>query len=157
MELDKFPIQVRFPIAWGEMDPQDHVNNVYYFRYFENARMRYFEEVGLEKMRVNDGVATVLAEQNCKYFKSLKYPEWLTVGARTKSIGKTSFIMEYIIAGDESGVAALGEGVLVVYDYQRLKKTAMPDKLREAILKVEKGSLFDIDYMAEQTCKTREC
>ena len=140
MELQNYPIQVKFPIAWGEMDPQDHVNNVHYFRYFENARMRYFEEVGLEDMRMREGIATVLAEQNCKYFKALKYPEMLTVGARTKSIGKTSFIMEYIIVGEESGVAALGEGALVVYDYSRMVKTPMPLKLREAILRIEKGN-----------------
>lgn len=139
MDLLDYPIQVKFPIAWGEMDAQDHVNNVHYFRYFENARMRYFEEVGLEDMRVQEGIGTVLAEANCKYLKSLKYPEQLIVGARVKSIGKTSFIMEYIIVGEESGVAALGEGALVIYDYNKLAKTQIPRKLLEAIKRVEKG------------------
>ena len=140
MDLRDFPVQVKFPIAWGEMDAQGHVNNVFYFRYIENARMRYFEEVGLEDMRVNEGVATVLAEANCKYYKSLKYPEVLTVGARVKHIGKTSFIMEYIIVGEESGVAATGEGILVVYDYNKQGKTPVPLKLREAIKRIEKGN-----------------
>ena len=140
MELLEYPVQVKFPIAWGEMDMQGHVNNVHYFRYFENARMRYFEEAGLEDMRVQEGIATVLAEADCRYFKSLKYPEWLTVGARVKSIGRTSFIMEYIIVGEESGVAAIGEGVLVVFDYNKMEKTQMPLKLREAIREIEKNN-----------------
>ena len=29
------------PVAWGEQDAFGHLNNVVYFRYFENVRMYY--------------------------------------------------------------------------------------------------------------------
>ncbi len=43
--LKGFPVVVEITVAWGEMDALKHVNNVVYFRYFENARIAYFEKV----------------------------------------------------------------------------------------------------------------
>ena len=33
-------------VAWGDMDSYAHVNNVVYFRYFENARIAYLDRIG---------------------------------------------------------------------------------------------------------------
>jgi acyl-CoA thioester hydrolase len=43
--LKTFPVIVEIPVAWGEMDALQHVNNVFYFRYFETARIAYFEKL----------------------------------------------------------------------------------------------------------------
>jgi acyl-CoA thioester hydrolase len=45
--LKSFPVVVEIPVIWGDMDSFQHVNNVIYFRYFESARIQYFEAVGL--------------------------------------------------------------------------------------------------------------
>ncbi|MDB5909191.1 MAG: acyl-CoA thioesterase [Massilia sp.] len=34
------------PIRWGDMDAMGHVNNTVYFRYFEQARISWFDEIG---------------------------------------------------------------------------------------------------------------
>ena len=44
--LAGYPVIVDLPVAWGEMDFYRHVNNVVYFRYFENARLEYFRRLG---------------------------------------------------------------------------------------------------------------
>ena len=44
--LKTFPIIVNYPVIWGDMDSFQHVNNVIYFRYFETARIQYFEALG---------------------------------------------------------------------------------------------------------------
>ena len=38
-----FPVVVDIPVRWADMDPFQHVNNTVYFRYFEIARISYFE------------------------------------------------------------------------------------------------------------------
>ena len=45
--LDGFPVVTEIPVAWGEMDALQHVNNVTYFRYFETARIDYFKHIDL--------------------------------------------------------------------------------------------------------------
>ncbi len=45
--LKQFPINTQIVVAWGEMDALQHVNNVVYFRYFETARIDFFNQINL--------------------------------------------------------------------------------------------------------------
>ena len=38
-QLENYPVVIEIPVAWGDMDAFQHVNNVAYFRYFESARI----------------------------------------------------------------------------------------------------------------------
>jgi acyl-CoA thioester hydrolase len=43
----------RMTMRWGEMDALGHMNNVSYFRYFEEVRIAWFESLKIEyKARV---------------------------------------------------------------------------------------------------------
>ncbi len=44
--LPSYPVVVEWDVAWGDMDAYGHVNNVVYFRYFEQARIAYLERIG---------------------------------------------------------------------------------------------------------------
>ena len=59
--LEGFPVIVEFPVAWGEMDALGHVNNVAYFRYFENARIAYFERIKMWNFMEKTGIGPILA------------------------------------------------------------------------------------------------
>lgn len=136
--IEDFPVQVRLPVAYVDMGMFNHVNNANYFRYFEDARARYFDEVGISEMYSKTGIAAVLAEVKCKFLKPLVYPDNLVVGAKVRSIGQTSFIIEYLIVSEKVGVAAAGEGVVVMYDYKISQKTSVPAELRTTIQELEK-------------------
>lgn len=136
--LEGFPVVVEFPVAWGEMDAQRHVNNVTYFRYMENARIAYYERVGVLQMMEDLRVGTVLASTQCRYKAPLVYPDTVLVGARVTKVGLDRFTMVYRIISRRSGrVAAEGEGVLVTYDYRENRKTPMPERLRASIAALE--------------------
>jgi acyl-CoA thioester hydrolase len=53
-------------------------------------------------------------------------------------IGKTSLTIEYLIVSEKVGVAAEGEGVLVMYDYNKSQKISVPDEIKTAIQGLEK-------------------
>ena len=42
--LDEFAFQLEMDVDWGDMDALQHVNNVEYFKYFQKARIAYFEK-----------------------------------------------------------------------------------------------------------------
>ena len=115
------------------MDSFGHVNNIYYLRYFETARIHFFEKIGLMQYLKERGIGPILAETSCRFRKPIFYPDTLTVGARIKSIAKTSFIMEYSVISDASGLAASGDARLVIYDYKSSKKTDIPDQIKEKL------------------------
>ena len=137
--LEGYPIVVEYPVAWGEMDAFQHVNNIVYFRYFENARIVYSEKLGLHAMKEQTGIGPILGSVNCRYKLPLTYPDIVSVGAKIVSIEEDRFTMRHVVVSHRhKAVAAEGEGVIVIYDYREGKKTALPDELRKRIIELEK-------------------
>jgi acyl-CoA thioester hydrolase len=136
--LEDYPIVVEFPVAWGEMDSYQHVNNVVYFRYFENARIVYSEKLGLHKYKEETGIGPILGSTSCKFKHPLTYPDTVSVGAKIVSTEADRFIMQYVVVSHRQGkIVAEGEAVIVMYDYGKGRKTAIPDELRRKMLNLE--------------------
>jgi acyl-CoA thioester hydrolase len=133
-----YPVIIEIPVAWGEMDAFQHVNNIFYFRYFESARIAYFERLNIMDMMNSTGIGPILASASCKFRIPLKYPDKVLSCARVTSIGKDRFIMNYIVvSAKHEKIAAEGEGVIVAYNYRESRKTNIPDELRQRILDIE--------------------
>jgi len=137
MDLTDFPVRVKIPISEGEMGTSGHVKNIYYVRYFERARIQYLLMIGINDLQTKTGIGVILAQTICKYLKPLAYPDQIIVGAKVKSMGKSSFVMEYIIVSEKIGVSATGEEVIVIYDYNDSKKAELPLVIKAAIEKID--------------------
>lgn len=136
--LTGFPVIVEFPVAWGEMDAFNHVNNVYYFRYIENARLDYCSRLGFEMLEKKTGVGIILASVEARFRRSLTYPDTILVGARVTEMLADRFTMEHkIVSRRLNAVAADGKAVLVTFDYAVGKKTPIPDDVRRRIAELE--------------------
>ncbi len=137
--LTGYPVVVELPVAWGEMDAFQHVNNVVYFRYFENARILYSKKAGLHAIKEQTGIGPILGSTSCRYKFPLTYPDTVSVGAKTVHIAEDRFTMQYVIVSHRHGkIAADGDGVIVIYDYRESRKTAMPDEIRSRLVAIEK-------------------
>ena len=137
MDLKDFPVQVKIPLSEGEMGASGHVKNIYYVRYFEYARTQYLCMIGLNDLQSKTGIGSILAQTVCQYLKPLAYPDQIIVGAKVRSIGKSSFVMEYLIVSEKNGVSASGEEVIVIYDYNNSTKAELPLGIKEAIEKID--------------------
>lgn len=137
--LEGYPVVIEIPIAWGEMDSFRHVNNVAYFRYFESARIRYSEKLGLFNQKDETGIGPILGSASCKYRLPLTYPDTVSVGTKITDIAEDRFTMKYVIVSHKhQKIAAEGDGVVVMYDYREGRKTAIPEEIRKRILAMEK-------------------
>lgn len=133
-----YPIVVKLPVAWGEMDSFRHVNNTVYFRYFESVRIAYLEQIGLRSADDNGGVGPILASTSCRFRRPLTYPDHVRVGARVPQVDADRFTMEYLIFSEaQQTVAATGDGLIVAFDYLRGHKAPLPEAVREAIARLE--------------------
>ncbi len=126
MELENYPVRVPVAVRWSDMDAMGHVNNVIYYRYFEIARFRIYEMLGLDRPLPDGGTGPIMAESSCRYLHPITYPDNLTVGARIKSVGKSSFVMDFLIDSEKSGTVATGSAVIVMFDYGSQKKAPLP-------------------------------
>lgn len=136
-----FSVVIEIPVAWGDMDAMGHVNNTVYLRYFETARIAYFERVGFLDEMARSGVGPILASTRCRFRRPLTYPDRVWVGAGARELEADRFLMLYRIVSDALGqVAAEGDGVIVSYDYRQKRRAALPDAVRERIESLESSS-----------------
>jgi len=130
-ELEACDVIIEIPVAWGEMDAFQHVNNVAYFRYFENARIAYLDNIGASGYMKQHNIGPVLASTQCEYKAPLIYPDTVLIGAKTQDIGEDRFTHQYIIVSHQSQrVAARGQCLVVFYDFNQKAKTAIPELVR---------------------------
>ena len=120
---------MRFPVRWGEMDALGHVNNASYLRYFEESRILWSESLGMRLDGSGEGM--ILLKASVTYKKQVSYPADIEVDLFAGDIGRTSFqlINTLSIAG-ETAPAAIGEFVIVWFDYRTNKSMPVPATLR---------------------------
>ena len=139
--LKDYPVVIEFPVAWGEMDAMSHVNNIVYFRFFESARIAYFEKMDLMGYMTKIGIGPILATISCKFKIPLSYPDHVLIGAKVISIEKDRFIMNHVVVSKKhQKVAAEGDGVIVIFNYRQGKKVTVPEVVKERILDIQKST-----------------
>lgn len=132
--MDGYPVVIRFPLHWSEMDAFGHVNNARYFTWFESARIALFLRVGLASGGAPE-VGPILASTRCDFLVPVTYPAEIVCGTRIARLGTTSFTMEYAAAraDDPARTVARGEGVVVLIDYRSGARVPLPPDLRQAL------------------------
>ncbi len=123
-----YPVQVRF----SDVDVYRHVNNVVYFEYLQEARIRMFAELGRDVPRERL-LQVVLARADVDYLapillRSEPYDCW----SRITHVGRTSVVIESEIA-DGDRTLARARVVLVFFDPETQRPTAPPADYQERL------------------------
>ncbi|WP_028108717.1 acyl-CoA thioesterase [Ferrimonas futtsuensis] len=129
-----FPIHTPIQVAWGEMDALQHVNNAVYFRYFETARIDFFNQIGLMEELKRSGIGPILAETRCRFKRPLLFPDSVLVGTRITELSDDRFTMEYqVFSQSQQTVTSVGSADVVVYDFHHKRKANMPVHIRREL------------------------
>jgi acyl-CoA thioester hydrolase len=135
-----FPVIVEADVSWGEMDSFRHLNNVVFFRYFENARIEYMRRIGWFDLMDTTGLGPIVHSTQARFRKPVKYPDRLLIAARVITLEADRVTFEHrMVSTTWNDLAADGQAVVVCYDYQANKKAALPNLLRERIDGLEKS------------------
>lgn len=129
------PMEVRY----GDLDPQGHLNNAKYLTYFEQARLRYFEELGLfSKDQSFMDIGVIVADIHIKYRAPVRLGAPIHVGVRAERIGNKSITLRQTIADANTGALyADGTVVLVTYDYHSRQTTPVLADWRRKLMEYE--------------------
>src|SRR5579862_9584882 len=95
--LADFPVIVEQNVVWGDMDSYQHVNNVVYFRYFENARLEYFRRLDWEALEKETGVGPILAATQARFRKPLSYPDTIWICAKVVNVLDDRLVLQHRI------------------------------------------------------------
>ena len=141
--LADFPALITLPILWGDMDALNHVNNTVHLRWMESSRIRYIEQAGMRELLDAHQLGPILASVNCNYKRQLRYPGHVIVGTRVAQVGRSSLSLAHCVVNQESGeLAATGESVVVVFDFEKQRPRRIPEDVRDAIVDFQ-GAVSD--------------
>lgn len=131
MQGDSLKLELR--IDWGEIDVFGHINNLAILKYVQAGRVNFLDAVGLMQSQAEKKIGPILAAMNCQFRRPLFYPGQVTVYSRGAEIKNTSFRIQHTVYNDRGQVAAEVQDILVLFDFRKGKKLAIPGDLRDKI------------------------
>jgi acyl-CoA thioester hydrolase len=129
----KLLVALRIPVRWSDMDANGHVNNAKYFTYFEQARIEWLEQAGLQNTAENEG--PVVVQTSCQFLKPVPYPEVLDVRVYGGPAGRTSFPTYYeLVSTLRPGLKyAEGQAIMVWTSRTSGVSRPVPQRLRDLL------------------------
>jgi acyl-CoA thioester hydrolase len=135
LSLDLFRHRVAQRVLSYHVDRQNVVHNLWYFFYFEEARVEYVREIGLpmdsQTFITHDKFFVV--RNSCDYFAPAVFDEELTILTRITFVRNSSIGFEHWALRTDGTPAARGEHVFVHVDADSDRPSRVPDALREMI------------------------
>ena len=138
------PVLLTIPTQWGDQDAFGHINNTRSIRWFETARMHYFDLDPIVELLQGTRVGPILVSIHCDYRRQLSHPDTLQVTARVRKIGRTSMLMEHqIFSQQQQLLISEGYSTVVLFDYEKNESLPVSEELRTVIEALEGRSLDD--------------
>ncbi|MGM0563487.1 MAG: acyl-CoA thioesterase [Pseudomonadota bacterium] len=130
----------RLDIRWGDMDALGHVNNVIYFRYFEQARASWLATIGDADSINTASEGPLIITADATYLKPVVYPATLIIRMLGEAPGRSSFNIHYEIrnADDPDTLYTTGNTKVVWADQKAAKSIPVPDHIRQLLPDSEK-------------------
>lgn len=110
----QFYIEVR--VRFSETDMYGHMNNTVSFTYFEQARIDYFNHLGLlMPSTIDENVKgiPVVADLQCDYVQQVFFDDVLRIYTKIARIGNSSVDLHYLAKNQRDEVCFTGRGTIV--------------------------------------------
>ncbi len=128
-----YPRILEIPTRWMDNDIYGHVNNVVYYSYFDTVINQYLIEAG--GLDIHKGaVIGIAVESQCRFHRSLEFPDVVDAGLRVGRLGNSSVRYEIGLfrLGDEPP-AATGHFVHVFVGRESRRPVPIPPGMRAAL------------------------
>src|SRR5829696_2134383 len=134
-----YPHFLSVPTRWMDNDVYGYVNNVIYYSYFDTVVNEYLIRSGVLDIESSPIIGLVV-ETQCRFFKSLTFPDTVHAGLRVACLGRSSVRYEIgLFRNEDKTAAAQGHFVHVYVERESRKATALPPGMRVVLEKILVG------------------
>ncbi len=119
-------------VRFGDLDAMRHLNNVVFLRYFETARIQYFQHLIESHDPAHperDVFGLIFAECHINYRATVAFDESVAITCSVSDVRRSSVRVPFRMHVEERLVAE-GYGVLVGFDYDKQAAAPLPDEVR---------------------------
>ena len=120
--LDDYPFRLIDNVRYGDLDPNQHVNNAVYGTYFETARVTLLRSGDRGLMPA--GLSWMLVHLAIDFRAEMHWPGHFELGIGVKKLGRTSATFAQIVIADGICTAS-AEAVTVLVDVQTRKPSPL--------------------------------
>lgn len=116
-------------VRWSDMDALGHVNNAMYFRYFEIARMTWYDGLGSGALGTSKN-GMVIVDAHAEFLKPVRYPSMVDVAMYGGTPGRSSFNTFYRITDHTTQeLYTRGSARIVWVDDSSERSMPLPDQV----------------------------
>ncbi|MGJ4994809.1 acyl-CoA thioesterase [Bradyrhizobium sp. HKCCYLS3077] len=128
--LEDFPYRLTDNVRFGDLDPNQHVNNAVYATYFETGRVTLMKDPrhGL----LQDGLAWIMVRLDMHFRAELRWPGTIELGLGVVKLGRTSVTCEQVVFSDGRCVAS-ATAVMVLIDEVTRKPAPLTPQVMAAL------------------------
>jgi acyl-CoA thioester hydrolase len=124
--LEDYPFRLSDNVRFGDLDPNQHVNNAVYATYFETGRVTLMKlpEYGLTP----PGLAWIMVRLDMHFRAELRWPGTIELGLGVVKFGRTSVTFEQVVFSEGKCVAS-AQSVSVLLDEATRKPTPLTPEI----------------------------
>jgi acyl-CoA thioester hydrolase len=124
--LDDFPYRLTDNVRFGDLDPNQHVNNAVYATYFETGRVTLVKDRSYGLMP--EGLAWIMVRLDIHFRAELHWPATIELGLGVSKIGRTSVTFDQVVFSAGRCVAS-AQSVNVLIDEVSRKPTPLTPQI----------------------------
>jgi acyl-CoA thioester hydrolase len=128
--LEDFPYRLVDNVRFGDLDPNQHVNNAVYATYFETGRVTLMKDPRHGLMQ--DGLAWIMVRLDMHFRAELRWPGTIELGLGVVKLGRTSVTSEQVVFSEGRCVAS-ATAVMVLIDEATRRPAPLTTKLVRAL------------------------
>jgi acyl-CoA thioester hydrolase len=125
-QLDDFPYRLTDNVRFGDLDPNQHVNNAVYATYFETGRVTLMKDRSYGLMP--EGLAWIMARLDIHFRAELHWPGTIELGLGVSKFGRTSVTFDQVVFSAGRCVAS-AQSVNVLIDEVSRKPTPLTPEI----------------------------
>ena len=124
--LEDFPYRLTDNVRFGDLDPNQHVNNAVYATYFETGRVTLMKDRSYGLMP--EGLAWIMVRLDIHFRAELHWPGTIELGLGLVKFGRTSTTFDQVVFSEGKCVAS-AQSVSVLIDESTRKPTPLTEEI----------------------------
>jgi len=135
IRTNEFPFHTELQVRVGDLNYGGHLGNDKFLLYFHEARVRYFQALGVTEADIGDGVSLTQTEAYVAYKGEAFLGDVLSIGVHIDEFSRTRFRVNFSITRPrDEKLIATGHTVLAAFDYHSHKPQRIPESFKEKVL-----------------------
>lgn len=144
--MQEYNHSIKEVVRFHEVDLLGVCNNAVYFNYFEDARIKYLQDLKTKyelKELLEGNSFFIMAHNNCDYLEPAFLDDELTIFTKIDYIKSSSFGLKHLVYKENtSKIIAKASGVLVHIDISTKSSIPLPQEFYDAVKDYDKEVLI---------------